>query len=203
MREWKDSEHNKAKGPAYRVGDLELLALADVGGLGDGSLQAGQSLGVERLCERKDELANSVRFKSLPVCCNIGFQGTYNPETHLSAGDNHLDLAAGSRDNLAKLLRNALQEAQSVVLGEGFEEVLERGAAGTGLLDELGHDRRPVGGGQGGRGEDDIELGVLLDKGAQLGELLGGGIEGGRLGGRGVLEIDARISQQFFGRVGV
>lgn len=33
----------------YSVGDLELLALADVGGLGNGSLQTGQSLGVKSL----------------------------------------------------------------------------------------------------------------------------------------------------------
>ena len=34
---------------AYLVGDLELLALADVGGLGDGGLEAGQSLAVKGL----------------------------------------------------------------------------------------------------------------------------------------------------------
>lgn len=113
-------------------------------------------------------------------------------KTHLSAGDGHLNLATGSRDNLAKLLNHAVQETQSVVLGEGVEEVLEGGTAGTGLLDELGHDGRSVGGGQSRGGEDGNQLGVLLDDGAQLGELLGGGIEGGSLGGRGVLKIDAK-----------
>lgn len=115
-------------------------------------------------------------------------------ETHLSAGDGHLNLTTDSRDNPAKLLNHAVQETQSVVLGEGVEEVLEGGTAGTGVLDELGHDGRSVGGGQSRGGEDGNQLGVLLDDGAQLGELLGGGIEGGSLGGRGVLEIDARVS---------
>lgn len=113
-------------------------------------------------------------------------------KTHLGAGDGHLNLATGSRDNLAKLVNDAVQETQSVVLGEGVEEVLERGTAGAGLLDELGRDGRSVGGGQRRSGQDGDQLGVLLDDGAQLGELLGGGIEGGSLGGRGVLEIDAR-----------
>lgn len=118
-------------------------------------------------------------------------------ETHLSAGNGHLNLATGSSDDLAKLLSDALQEAQSVVLGEGVEEVLEGGAAGTGLLDELGNNRRLVGGGQGGSGQDSAQLGVLVEDAAQLGELFGGGIEGGSLGGRGVLKIDASISHRF------
>jgi hypothetical protein len=88
---------------------------------------------------------------------------------------------------LTKLLDNSLQEAQSVVLSEGIEEVLEGGTAGTGLLDELGHDRRPVGRSQGGGGEDGNQLGVLLDDGAQLGEFFGSGVEGGSLGRRSVL----------------
>lgn len=124
-------------------------------------------------------------------------------ETHLSAGDSHLNLTTGSRDNLAKFLNHAVQETQSVVLGEGVEEVLEGGTAGTGLLDELGHDGRSIGGGQGRGGEDGNQLGVLLDNGAELGELLGGGIEGGSLGGRGVLKIDARISHFRGGVFGV
>lgn len=121
-----------------------------------------------------------------------------NPwQTHLSAGNGHLNLATGSSDDLAKLLSDALQEAQSVVLGEGVEEVLEGGAAGTGLLDELGNNRGLVGGGQGGSGQDCAQLGVLVEDAAQLGELFGGGIEGGSLGGRGVLKIDASISHRF------
>lgn len=109
--------------------------------------------------------------------------------TYLSAGNGHLNLATSSSNDLAKLLSDALQETQSVVLGEGVEEVLEGGAAGTGLLDELGNNRRLVGGGQGGSREDSGELGVLVEDAAQLGELFGGGIEGGSLGGRGVLKL--------------
>lgn len=36
-------------GFSYLVGDLELLALADVGGLGDGVLELGEGLVVEGL----------------------------------------------------------------------------------------------------------------------------------------------------------
>ena len=51
---------------AYLVGDLELLALADVGGLGDGSLEAGQSLAVEGLIRCVSHAPCSVRDASHP-----------------------------------------------------------------------------------------------------------------------------------------
>ncbi|KAK1256487.1 hypothetical protein MKX07_008746 [Trichoderma sp. CBMAI-0711] len=104
----------------------------------------------------------------------------------------HLDLAPRSGNDLAKLVGDALEKAQAVVLGQRLEEVLERGAAGASLLDELGDDGRLVGGRQGRRGEDADQLGVLVEEAGQLGELFGGGVEGRRLGGRGVLEIDAK-----------
>ena len=37
---------------SHLVGDLELLALADVAGLGDGGLEAGEGLAVELLREK-------------------------------------------------------------------------------------------------------------------------------------------------------
>jgi hypothetical protein len=115
-----------------------------------------------------------------------------NKRTHLSTGNSHLDLAPRSGNDLAKLVGDALEQAQAVVLGQRLEEVLERGAAGASLLDELGDDGRLVGGRQGRRGEDADQLGVLVEDAGQLGELFGGGVEGRGLGGRGVLEIDAK-----------
>jgi hypothetical protein len=135
------------------VGDLELLALADVGGLGDGALKAVESLVVEGL----------------------------------GADDLHLDLAAGGGHDLGKLLADALEEAEAVVLGESGEEVLDGGGAGAGLLLELGNDGGLVLGAQGRGRKDSGQLGVLLDDGGEAGEGLGGGVEARGLDGRGVL----------------
>lgn len=83
-------------------------------------------------------------------------------------------------------MADALEEAQSVVLGEGLEEVLKGGAA-AGLLDELGDNGRLVLGAQGGGGEDVVELSILVDNGTEGGEGLGGRVEGGSLCGGSVL----------------
>lgn len=111
-------------------------------------------------------------------------------KTYLGAGDLELDLAAGGAHDGAKLLADALQETQAVVLGERAEEVLDRLAAGAGLLGQLGDNGRLVLGGEGGSGQDLRQLGVLLDNGVEVAEGLGRGIEGRGFGGGSVL-IDA------------
>lgn len=155
----------------YGVGDLKLLALANVGGLGDGGLEPVEGLVVEGL-EHYVSTVSSI----------YGAE-----ETHLGRGDDELDLALGGADDLAELFADALEEAEAVVLGEGGEEVADGFAGGAGLLLELGNNGRLVLGAQGGGGQDGGQLGVLGDEGVELGEGLGCGVERGRLDGGGVL----------------
>lgn len=107
--------------------------------------------------------------------------------TYLSAGDGDLDLTAGGGDEGGELLNDAGEEAESVVLGEGVEEVLDGLAGGAGLLDELLNDGGLVGVGQGRGGEDGDQLGVLLEEGAEVGEGVGRGVEARGLDGSRVL----------------
>lgn len=88
----------------------------------------------------------------------------------------------------AELLADSLQGTETVVLGKGSEEVLEDvGLVGTSDLLELGDDLLLVGVGEGRGTEDGDQLGVGLQGLAELGDGLGGRIEGGGLGGGGVL----------------
>lgn len=107
----------------------------------------------------------------------------------LGRGDSHLDLTARRRDDLVELVADALEEAKTVVLSERLEEVLDGGAAATGLLDKLGNNGRLVLGAQGRGGENAVELGVLVGNGAERGEGLGGWVESRRLGGSSVLQL--------------
>lgn len=112
--------------------------------------------------------------------------------TYLSRGDNQLNLALGGGDELGKLLADAGQDAEAVVLGEGGEEVAN-GVVGTaGLLLELGDNGRLVVGAEGGSVEDGDELLVLLENGLELRQGLGGRVDGRRLDGRGVLLCSER-----------
>lgn len=90
-------------------------------------------------------------------------------------------------------MADALEEAEAVVGGEGVEEVLEGGAVAAGLLDELGDDGGLVLGAQGRGGEDVVELGVTVDNGTEVGQGLGGRLEGRALSGSSVLNTN-RIS---------
>lgn len=107
--------------------------------------------------------------------------------TYLGAGDSHLNLAAGSAHQLAKLGANLGQEAEAVVLGQNLEQVLDGGAAGARRLLELSNDGALVGGSQGRGDEDGGKLGVLLDQLLELGQAAGGRLERLGLDGRGVL----------------
>lgn len=109
-------------------------------------------------------------------------------KTHLSGGDAQLDLAAVSAHQSAELLADALEGAETVVLGKSGEEVLQDvGLVGTGDLLELLNDLLLVGDGQGGSAEDGGQLGVGLQGLAEVGDGLGGLVESRGLGGGGVL----------------
>jgi hypothetical protein len=88
-----------------------------------------------------------------------------------------------------KLLNNALQYGQSVVLSKSAEEVLDDallvGAAN--VLLELLDNLLLVRGGERGSMEDLGELGVPLEDALEVRERLGGGLEGVGLCGRSVL----------------
>lgn len=90
-----------------------------------------------------------------------------------------------------KLLHNALQQTQPVVLRQRVQEVLEDAVlvsgSATGNPLELGHDLLLIRGGQGRRVQDGSQLGVLLENGAQLRQGLGDVVEVGSFGGRSVL----------------
>lgn len=88
----------------------------------------------------------------------------------------------------AELLADALQSTEAVVLGKGREEVLENvGLVGTGDFLELRDDLLLVGVGESRGTEDGDQLGVGLQGLAEGSEGLGGRVEGGGLGGGGVL----------------
>lgn len=102
-------------------------------------------------------------------------------------GDGHLDLTAGGAHEGGELLADALEDAEAVVLGQGLEELLEGLVGDAGGLLELADDLLLVLDGEGGRGQDLLQLRVLLEGGLQVLHGAGDGLEGGGLGGRGVL----------------
>lgn len=113
--------------------------------------------------------------------------------TYGSAGDGHLDLTAGRGHQLAELLGDALEDAQTVVVGQGGEEVLDGRVGGAYLLLELGDDGRLVGVGQGRGAEDADQPGVLGDEGVEGVQGLSGGLQGRRLNGGRVLDLMAHV----------
>lgn len=108
---------------------------------------------------------------------------------YLGAGNVELDLAAVGAHELGEVLGDGLEQAEPVVLGEGLEEVLDDAflvLAADQLL-QLGDDLLLVALGEGRGGENLGELRVLLEDVVQVLEGLGDGLEGGGLGGSGVL----------------
>ena len=109
--------------------------------------------------------------------------------------DSQLNLALRRADQLRKLLAHALEDAQTVVLGKGVEEVGD----GVGLvldaggLLELLHNLLLVLDGKSGRLDDAGELGVLLEGLVQAVNGLGDVVEGGGLGGGGVLPMAVSV----------
>lgn len=103
--------------------------------------------------------------------------------TYGSAGDSQLDLAPSGAHQLAELMADALQETQSVVLGEGVEEVLDGVGLvlAAGVLLELGNDGGLVLGGERWRKHDLGQLGVSAVDVVEGTEGLGDGVERLRL----------------------
>ena len=114
-------------------------------------------------------------------------------------GDGHLDLAAGGGHEGAELLADALEDGKTVVGGQGLEELLDGLVGAAGGLLELGDDLLLVLGGESRGGQDGLEAGVLLEGGLEVLHGLGDGIEGGGLGGCGVLlgAPEASVSRVF------
>lgn len=109
-------------------------------------------------------------------------------KTHLSAGDDELDLTTVGAHQGREFVADTLEETQTVVLSKGVEEVLEDlSLVGAGDLLEFLDDLLLVGVGQGGGVQDRGELGVLLEGRAQRGQGLGGGLESRGLRGGSVL----------------
>lgn len=175
------------EGWTYSVLDGKLLALADIGGLGNSLLQSRESSLVELLQESRVSayVPFPIPLHNLSQIQSESHSSVEN--TYSSAGNVHLNLASCSGHQGTELLADATEEAKSVVLGKGLEEVLDGIVLGTGLLDELLDDDGLVLNGQGRGGEDGGELGVVLEESAELGEGAGGGIEGRGLDGGRVL----------------
>ena len=183
---------------SHLVGDLELLALADVAGLGDGGLEAGEGLAVELLREKlamHSTQATTSRKSSSPKHYGDGIFAAFHAslvllprfETYLSAGNDNLDFAPRSGDQLAELGADGSQQGEAVVLGKGVHEVLDDLASGTGALLKLGHDGALVGGGETRGGQDGSQLGVIIEEASERSNGLGGRLERGGLHGRGIL----------------
>lgn len=100
--------------------------------------------------------------------------------TYLGTRDNHLDLSTRGAHDLGELVADALQDAQSVVLGQRSQEVLDGlvGARGAQRLLQLGYDGALVAGGQGGGAEDGHQLLVLGDEVTEGAQGLGSRVEG-------------------------
>ena len=109
--------------------------------------------------------------------------------THRSRGNNKLNLTPRSRNQLAKLVAHALEQAKPVVLRQRREKVLDGGLGRAGLLLQLGDDGRLVGGRQAGRRQDGAQLGVLCEEAAEAVEGLGCRLDGRGLCGGGVLSL--------------
>lgn len=147
--------------------------------LGDGRLEAVKGLVVQLLLKVVLAIIQFLTFPLLQASC----------KTYRSAGNNQLDLTTGGAHELAELVANALQDAQSVVLGESRQEVLDGlvGSRGAQGLLQLLNNGALIGIRQGRCAQDSGELGVLGNDVVQGVEGLGGRIERGGLDGGSVL----------------
>lgn len=171
--------------------DLELLALADLG-LGDGLLETVDGLVVELLNQ------TTLACYSIPRPNPIRPSQVYEanePHLHLpgvmsylSTGDVQFNLATVSTHQSRELLGDALEQTETVVLGQSLEEVLDDVALVAGELLQLLDDLLLVADGEGGRGDDAGQLAVGLEGLTESGEGLGGRVESGSLGRGSVLD---------------
>lgn len=115
-------------------------------------------------------------------------------KTNLGAGDAQLNLTTVGAHESSELLADGLEGTETVVLGQSDEEVLQDVTlVGTGNLLELSNDLLLVGVGQGGSTEDCAQLLVSLQGLAEVGDGLGGLVEGSGLGGSSVLYREGTV----------
>lgn len=113
---------------------------------------------------------------------------------YLSTGDNQLDLTAVSAHESTELVDDLVQQTETVVLSECAKEVLDKVTLVSSDLLELRDDGLLVGGSEGRGGDDAGELGVGLEGSTEVVQGLGGGIEGGSLGGGSVLFVQFQVN---------
>lgn len=114
----------------------------------------------------------------------------------LSGRDGHLDLSSRGADQLGELLSYTVEHAQSVVLGQSVEEVLQCVVLvlhACALL-EFVHDLLLIVYRQRRRADHRLELRVFLEGLGQAVHCLCNCVEGGAFGGRGVLVILSVLS---------
>ena len=116
-------------------------------------------------------------------------------KTDSCASNSQLDLSSSSTHQLAELLANALQETQSVVVGEGGQKVLDCVVLvrAPGVLLQLGHDLGLVFGTESWGIQDGRQLGIFGVYVVQGTDCFCDGIEGGTLHGCRVL-FSLRVS---------
>lgn len=113
-------------------------------------------------------------------------------KTHLGTGDGNLHLTTVSTHQGLELLTDALKEAETVVLSQGLQEILDDVAlVVTGDLLEFLDDLLLVAGAEGGGSDDAGQLAVGLEGLSEAGESLGRLVESGGLGRGSVLFIIA------------
>lgn len=106
--------------------------------------------------------------------------------TNHSRGDDSLDLAALGAHQDIVLLDDAANQAETVVVGQDLEEVLD-GLVGAGGLGDLGNNEILGVALENGRGQDGDQLGVLGQDALEDLEGLVGGLQALGLCGRRVL----------------
>lgn len=110
-------------------------------------------------------------------------------ETDSCARNSHLDLSSSGAHQFAELLAHALQETQSVVVGEGGQKVLDCDVLvrASGVLLQLGHDLGLVLGTESWGTKDGRQLGIFVVYVVQGADSLCDDVERGSLHGCSVL----------------
>jgi len=121
--------------------------------------------------------------------CDNLYPKTKKEVSYRSTRNSQLNLPPIRTHQSPKLLADALQHAQAVVLGQRLEEVLDGVALvlNADLARELVDDAVLVGGAEGWGEHDVLQLGVALEHRSDVFEGFGDGVEGLLLGGCGVL----------------
>ncbi len=113
---------------------------------------------------------------------------------YLSTGDHQLDLTTVSAHKSTELVDDLVQQTETVVLSKCAKEVLDDVTLVSSDLLELCDDGLLVGDSEGRGGDDAGELGVGVKGSTKVVQGLGGGIEGGSLGGGSVLFVQFQVN---------